>query len=117
VLSSLQKQLGDYLHVTRQSIALGQINNIWFDARRLEEHLDTARALQARPSSPRRLQAELESALALYHGDFLSGLKTDNSPELETWLELERERLRSRMVEARLTLMQVAVVSKNSMLL
>ncbi len=109
VLSNLQKKVGDYLNVTRQTIAIEHINDIWFDVSALETHHQTVQTLQSRPSSPRKLQAELESMLALYQGDFLSGLKVDNSPELETWLELERERLRAYMVDARFQLIQVAL--------
>lgn len=109
VLSSLQKQLGDHLYISRHGLAIADPDRIGFDVRTFETHLQAAADLMARPSSPRRRQAELEAALSHYRGDFLLGLKADNAPDLETWLSVERDRLRARMTEARLNLMRVAL--------
>ena len=108
VLSSLQKQLGDYLIITRQSIAITNTADIDFDVWRFERLIADANRLGSRPSSPRKLGEILADALEVYKGDFLLNLKTDNAPELETWLELERERLRALMIEALFTSLTVA---------
>ncbi|MCU0481473.1 MAG: NACHT domain-containing protein, partial [Anaerolineae bacterium] len=108
VLSSLQKQLGDYLHITRQSISIANTDDIAFDVWQFERLITQADKLSKRPSSPRKLADILAEALAIYKGDFLLNLKTDNAPEIETWLELERERLRAMLIEALFTSLNIA---------
>ncbi len=56
---------------------------LWCDAVAFEAALDSG---------------DLEGALALYRGDLLPGFFAEGAPELEQWLESERQRLRARAV-------------------
>jgi predicted ATPase/DNA-binding SARP family transcriptional activator len=112
VLSSLQKQVGDYLIITRQSITITRIDDIFFDVWEFERHINIANSLNSRPSSPRKLQQVLEQALVLYKGDFLPSLKTENAPELETWLFGERDRLQTMMTNALFLAMNTSLKRK-----
>jgi TolB-like protein/DNA-binding SARP family transcriptional activator/Tfp pilus assembly protein PilF len=46
----------------------------------------------------------LESALALYHGDLLAGFHVSRAPDFEHWVDQEREHVRKRAVSAALSL-------------
>lgn len=111
VLSNLQKLLGDYLDVTRQTLAITKPESIWFDKQAFESRLDEIGAKQKHPYSPRKLIAELAEAINLYQGDFLVGVKTSNAPQLDTWIMLEQERLRGRVANAMLKLVELALAS------
>jgi DNA-binding SARP family transcriptional activator len=111
VLSSLQKSLGDFLDVTRQTLAIADQERIWLDVNELDRQLDTIAQRQQRPYSPRRLITDLENALTLYQGDFLVGVRTNNAPELDTWVTLEQERLRSRAANAMFQLVELSLAS------
>ncbi len=101
VLSNLQKVgLGDFLDVTRQTLSIINLDDIWIDYQAFEVLLDEVESKQKTPYSPRRLFNELQVALELYEGDFLAALKTGNAIDLDTWVTLERERLRGRAVNA-----------------
>jgi len=52
--------------------------------------------------------SDLEGALDLYHGDFLSGFHLSGTPELEKWLDNRRRLLRSRALDAALALGKAA---------
>lgn len=96
-LASLGKQLADNLIVDRQTISVNPDTHIWIDTRALEEEIAEFEG-QEKPS--RRALKRLAAALDLYGGDFLPGFHPDNAPELETWVLLERDRLRQMTVEA-----------------
>lgn len=94
-LASLSKQLGDALVVDRQSIAVDPERPVWLDVRALEEALDDFSQYESeRRKPPRSALKRLAKALDLYSGDFLPGFFPDNARELETWVTLERDRLR-----------------------
>jgi len=111
VLSNLQKLLGDYLDVTRQTLAITQLDSIWLDVKTFESQLDAISTKQKRPYSPSKLIAELQQALGIYQGDFLIGVKTSNAPQLDTWIMLEQERIRGRAAKAMLQVVNVALAS------
>ena len=111
VLSNLQKLLGDYLDVSRQTLAISQLESIWLDKQVFESQLDDILIGQKQPYSPRKLIAELERALDLYQGDFLIGVKTSNAPQLDTWIMLEQERIRARAGKAMLQVVELALAS------
>lgn len=102
VLSNLQKIVGDYLEVTRQTIEIVKVDSIWLDVKNFETQLNSLAIKQIRPYSPRKLIAELQDALDLYQGDFLLGVKTGNASQLDTWIMLEQEQRRSRYINAML---------------
>lgn len=108
VLSNLQKQLGDYLTISRQSIAIANTEAIFFDVWAFERLIQSANKLNSRPSSPRKLSEVLSEAIALYKGGFLLNLKADNAPELESWLFFERDRLQQVMIDGLSLAMTVA---------
>jgi DNA-binding SARP family transcriptional activator len=84
----------DTYHLNR---ALGY----WFDVDAFGSHLSAARqALRAGATPATRAQAaaHLESALALYHGDYLEDIVTGD------WVVFQREELRRRNLEAHLRL-------------
>lgn len=109
VLSNLQKTLGDYLDVTRQSLTIIETEDIWLDTNTFQTILETVKQRQKQPYSPRRLMTDLETAMKLYQGDFLVGLKASNAPELDTWVMLERELLRSKATFALYQLAEIAL--------
>ena len=110
VLSNLQKVgLGDYLDVTRKTLTIINTDAIWLDYQAFEVMLGVVENKQKAPYSPRRLLVEMKDAIDLYAGDFLVGLKTGNAVELDTWVTLERERLRGRVVNAIFDLLGLAL--------
>lgn len=83
-LSMLRKQVGDYLLVTRQMIAL---NN------ELPIQLDVVDFLVAANA-----QNDAAAAVALYGGDFLAGFYLRESRAFEEWSLLQREQLQQRAI-------------------
>jgi predicted ATPase/DNA-binding SARP family transcriptional activator len=79
-LHRLRQQLGPYLAITRQQVALAPDASVALDCAQFEAHL-AAGALAA--------------ASARYTGDFLADFYVDGSPAFEQWALFERERLRS----------------------
>ena len=77
-LSSLRKHLGDYLIITRDSVAMNPDAQIRLDTAVLEENLSFG---------------QIEEAVALYQGDFLEGFFVRGCPGFEDWVSVERERL------------------------
>jgi DNA-binding SARP family transcriptional activator len=71
VLSSLRKEVGSHVTITRTIAAIDPGAELWLDAAELEAAVD---ALQADAShlDPASVPA-LQEALALYKGDFLAG--------------------------------------------
>jgi two-component SAPR family response regulator len=74
----------------------------WLDVETFEGLLDQA----SLPAPPERLVELLEEALTLYRGDYLQGIYAD-------WPVLERERLRSRYLDALETLAQQYATGRN----
>jgi DNA-binding SARP family transcriptional activator len=85
-LHFLRRELGADVFVTQnaEEVALSS-DHLRCDATQFEAKAD---------------QKDLEGALALYHGDFLSGFFLSDAPEFEHWAETARSRLRARAVEA-----------------
>jgi DNA-binding SARP family transcriptional activator len=84
-LFHLRNELGDGVLVNagREGVALAP-SRLWCDAVALEEALIGRRRREA---------------MQLYAGDFLSGLFVDDcAPELEEWVEWNRQRLRARTI-------------------
>ena len=99
-LSSLQKQLADYLIVTRQTIAINPESNYWFDVAVLDEAMNKAeQQWRERGTFTRMLASELQEALALYNGSFLQGFNIRSARGFEGWMILEQERLHNHVLE------------------
>jgi DNA-binding SARP family transcriptional activator/predicted ATPase len=92
VLADLHREVGAYLLVGRQSVALAPERPLWLDLAELE----AAVADVATPAAPARLAA----AVALYRGDFLAGLSVTHAPAFEAWLLTEREHAQTLLVRA-----------------
>ncbi|NJM07367.1 SARP family transcriptional regulator, partial [Candidatus Gracilibacteria bacterium] len=76
------------LHTTRDTVALGPSPEIWLDVAAFGQHLSADDG------------SELERAVALYNGDFLSDLPLSPSVEFEEWVLVKRERLREQACAA-----------------
>ncbi|MBV7339952.1 AAA family ATPase [Chloroflexi bacterium TSY] len=85
-LSNLRRLVGDYLTITRQTIAFDVESDYWLDVEVFE-------ATGIEPE-------HLEKAVALYSGDFLEGFYIHDAPEFEQWVLTERARLRELALQA-----------------
>lgn len=83
-LSRLRKELSSFLDITTRTVGINRDANIQIDAIQFTNQLATD---------------EWEEALALYKGDFLDGFFLRDAPEFETWILVERERLRLLAIE------------------
>jgi DNA-binding SARP family transcriptional activator len=74
-LTNLRHQVGAYLTITRTSVGLNEANPLWLDVAEFEEMLagDDAN--------------DWQTAVSLYHGDFLEGFYIEGATEFETWPE------------------------------
>lgn len=71
------------------------------DAAAFEQAIATAQTQQqARGKLSRTGVSQLQTAVSLYHGDFLAGFTIRNAPEFEAWVLLEQERLRQMFLVA-----------------
>lgn len=92
VLSRIRKTaVADYLHADRHTIHL-QTNDVWVDALTFTELITTADDEEI---------ARLETAVALYRGNFLAGIYASDSPELENWQLLTADQLQQQSAQAR----------------
>ncbi len=94
VLSSLRKHLADYLTITRHTVAFNHEQPYWVDAFVLEKTLQ----IELRTDTPSI--ENLEKALALYRGDFLTGFHLSESPGFANWTAVRRERLHRQASQA-----------------
>ena len=86
ILTPLRRVLGEYLSVSRDTLAFANKDEAWLDVTEFERQL---KALSV-PLDPKRLQA----ALDLYRGDFLESFHLRDGYGFEEWAILQRERLR-----------------------
>jgi DNA-binding SARP family transcriptional activator len=83
VLSSLNKHLGTYVSIERDTVALKPMTAFWLDAAELESAL----------TAPAWDFTAVEAALELYRGAFLEGFYLREASGFEAWQLRERERL------------------------
>lgn len=78
----------DYLQISRLTVSMAPHPDLWVDAVQLIQlvHRET------RPSA-----AELADVVALYRGEFMSGIHLSDSPEFEAWQNLQRQRVEASM--------------------
>lgn len=94
ILPNLREQLGDYLLITRDSIAFHATLPYWLDLELFQTHLQ-----------PMNLSIEnIHTAIGLYRGEFLEGFYVRDAPQFEEWMLLERERLHGAYIQGLYTL-------------
>ena len=76
-----------FILASRDAIAFNQQSDHWFDVAAFRE-------LAAAGDVP-----SLEQSVALYRGDFASGLRVAGSAQFEEWLVLERDRLQRQVLD------------------
>jgi predicted ATPase/DNA-binding SARP family transcriptional activator len=94
MLTSLRKQLGDYLQTTRHTVGFNHELSYALDV----ESFVAATGVHGKLT--RSMAAQLALAVDLYCGDFLAGFGVRHAPEFEGWVLLEQERLRRRLFSA-----------------
>lgn len=102
LLAELPSVLADYLLITRQTVTFDQSRVYWLDVTAFRHHLANA------ASNPQTL----EKAVQLYSGPFLADFHLPDCPEFESWVTLERERLRHQYRTALLSLAETALHSR-----
>lgn len=95
-LLKLRKVLDAYLDVERDTLALDRTSDYQLDVERFEECLHGHEASFA----------ELQEAVALYHGEFLEDFHIREAPLYEEWVTSERERLSQMARQATLRLIE-----------
>lgn len=99
LLSGLRRRLGDYLIISRQTVAFNFDSDYWLDVAEFERLLkfEDSRLKEAHHQSS---IVNHQEAVALYRGDFLAGFHIREAFRFEEWAVLERERLRQLAVTA-----------------
>ncbi len=92
ILAPLRREAGDFLLITRQTLAFNRESAYWLDAEAFEARLRDFLG-QSAPLNAGRA-AELEEILALYRGDFLDGFYLRDGRGFDEWTSVQRERLR-----------------------
>ena len=100
ILSSLRKQLGDYLLADRHTVAFNHEMNYRLDVVEFEQAIKQAQMRQQAGKLTRTVAAQLDTAVSHYKGDFLAGFNVRGVPEFEARVLLEQERLRQLMLDA-----------------
>ena len=99
-LADLRKNIGDrqaqppFLLITRESIQLNRDADVWVDVLEFEATI----------SDPQSSINDVQSAVALYRGDFLEGFSLSDSSSFEQWVLARREGLRRQALQALFTL-------------
>ncbi|MEM7798350.1 MAG: tetratricopeptide repeat protein [Chloroflexota bacterium] len=101
-LSHLKQAVGEQaLQANRLQIELIPHAGFEIDTARFEERLDAVSRHNHFPQTPCQSCLEnLETAVTLYRGDFLSGFTLADSPEFDDWQYVTREMLRQRLADA-----------------
>lgn len=91
-LTTLRRYFREHLIITRQTVAFKRDSDTWVDVESFESAAAEA-----------YIEA-LHRAVQLYRGDLLDGFYLRNAPEFETWVLIERARLREMALKALHTL-------------
>lgn len=83
-LHNLQKLAPGYLIITRQSVAFDHTRAHWIDIQ----------ALITSDTPEYSLEDSLKQSLEHYQGDFMDGIMLEDAPEIDHWIQVERERHR-----------------------
>jgi predicted ATPase/DNA-binding SARP family transcriptional activator len=84
-----QDQVRPFLLVGRRLVRFNPDSDYWLDVAEFQQHV-----------APRAGVPQLEQAVALYRGEFLSGFALPDTPAFAGWLLLWRERLNQQMLTA-----------------
>ena len=84
-LTALRKSFGDYLEITRDTVWFKPEANWWFDLHELNAYLASGK---------------IEKALAVYHGDFLTGFQIMDSLPFEAWQTGIQTQVNRKVVDA-----------------
>ena len=87
-LSTLRRQVGEHITITRQTVACAPNSNFLLDVTEFEARVNDASI------------ARLQEAIQLYQGDFLEGFQIRNAPEFEIWVLAQRTRLKELALRA-----------------
>lgn len=94
VLSSLRKQLGEHLQITRDKAGMNPEVDYDLDVAVLDANLDNSRKFERKTGGlDGETAARIEQAVELYKGEFLKGFFVEKAPEFDAWMVVERERL------------------------
>jgi DNA-binding SARP family transcriptional activator/predicted ATPase len=96
ITSNLRELLGDYLLITRSTIAFDSSRPYWLDTERFQTHLQQA--------TPALAIEETLRAIDLYRGEFLEGFHVRGAPNFEEWMLFEREHLHKAYIQGQYTL-------------
>lgn len=100
VLSSIRKQLPDFVTITRHTVSFNTDNDAWVDSVALIETVHTVqRHYRAEKNITAAMAAQLTDAVALYRGDFLAGFHIRHSLGFEEWASLTREQVHHSTLE------------------
>jgi WD40 repeat protein/DNA-binding SARP family transcriptional activator len=90
VLVNLRQLVGDYLLITRQTVAFNRACPYDLDVEALQSIQQYTRTANMRC---------LSNAVTRYDGNFLEGFSVPDAPEFEDWILFERERFRELAIE------------------
>jgi predicted ATPase/DNA-binding SARP family transcriptional activator len=100
VLSSLRKQVGDQLTITRYSVAFEAKNKHWVDLLELQSQLNHWQMQLGKSGNlPTHAADDLSVALAMYKGAFLAGFHIKGSPDFEEWTLSQADHIHRQVVE------------------
>ncbi|WP_420641457.1 BTAD domain-containing putative transcriptional regulator [Candidatus Leptofilum sp.] len=99
ILSSLRKQLNEFLITDRHTVSLNIDAAFWLDVAAFEQAIEAAQKRPQADRISRTVAAQLQTAVTHYKGDFLAGFNIRGVPEFEAWMLLEQERLRQMMLD------------------
>jgi DNA-binding SARP family transcriptional activator len=107
-LSNLRSLLGDkpiatvkpFLLVTRESVQFNRWSDYWLDVQAFSDQLDAINTGPIANQDQRSTIRALQSAIALYLGDFLEGFFVTNSIPFDEWLILRSEAYHSQAIYA-----------------
>lgn len=91
VVADLRKVLGDYVEITRQTLAFNRASPYWLDVELFRTDLLAGTATH----DPQRLA----TALNYYQREFLAGFSIRNAPVFEEWVTLQRSQLHGLAVQ------------------
>ena len=91
-LSTLRREFGDHLTITRQTVSFNRKSDYWLDV-----EIFAAGVANGSIDS-------LQEAIELYQGDFLDGFYVRTAPEFETWVLTQQTHLKELALQALHTL-------------